>query len=281
MKRVNTSRFQSASFGSVKSRSASGRPARSAAMQPCVASRNSRVSRSACRSAFWGSRTSLRCVPRPSRNLSAASSRFKCNMIWTVLGSRSGVCWARATGSLLPVPRSSRLSRRSRGSEQPGPGRGHMPRSVKLIGAAVLAASAIAWLLAVAPVLVTPPGHMGLITGVGASPKGPEAGVWVIAETDDTPTHFRKIVVTGDQGKFLVPDLPKEATFKVWVRGYGLADSKPVMARPDRDLKLAAQLPKDAREAAQVYPASYWASLIEPPKASEFPGTGPTGNGIN
>jgi len=38
---------------------------------------------------------------------------------------------------------------------------------------------------------------------------------------------------------------------------------------------------KDAREAAQVYPASSWASLLEPPKPSEFPGTGPTGNGIN
>jgi hypothetical protein len=103
----------------------------------------------------------------------------------------------------------------------------------------------------------------------------------VIAETDDLQTKFRKIVVTNDQGKFVLPELPKSASYKVWVRGYGLADSRPVTVKPDQELKLAAVLPKDAREAAQVYPASSWASLIEPPKPFEFPGTGPTGNGIN
>jgi len=36
----------------------------------------------------------------------------------------------------------------------------------------------------------------------------PEAGVWVIAETKSLPVPFRKIVVTDDQGRFLVPDLP-------------------------------------------------------------------------
>src|SRR5262245_18377755 len=46
------------------------------------------------------------------------------------------------------------------------------------------------------------------IAGVVASAKGPEAGVWVIAETTDLPTGFRKIVVTDDRGRYLVPDLP-------------------------------------------------------------------------
>src|SRR5438132_941077 len=36
----------------------------------------------------------------------------------------------------------------------------------------------------------------------------PEAGVWVIAETKSLQVPFRKIVVTNDQGRFLVPDLP-------------------------------------------------------------------------
>ena len=62
------------------------------------------------------------------------------------------------------------------------------------------------------------------IGGVVTSSKGPEAGVWVIAETSDLPTKFRKIVVTDDAGRFVVPDLPK-ANYKVWVRGYGLVDS--------------------------------------------------------
>ena len=58
--------------------------------------------------------------------------------------------------------------------------------------------------------------------------RGPEAGVWVIAETDDTPTKFKKIVVTDDQGRFLLPDLPARGntTYKIWVRGYGLIDPR-------------------------------------------------------
>ena len=70
--------------------------------------------------------------------------------------------------------------------------------------------------------------------------KGPEAGVWVIAETKDLPTKYAKVVVTDDQGRFVIPDLP-EANYKVWVRGYGLQDTAPVDARPGRliDFKAA------------------------------------------
>src|SRR6266478_6705058 len=67
------------------------------------------------------------------------------------------------------------------------------------------------------------------IGGVVTSTKGPEAGVWVIAETTDLPTKFVKIVVTDDQGRYLLPELPK-ATYQVWVRGYGLVDSEAVQA---------------------------------------------------
>ena len=62
------------------------------------------------------------------------------------------------------------------------------------------------------------------IGGVVTSTNGAEAGVWVIAETTELPTKFVKIVVTDDQGRYLVPDLPK-ANYNVWVRGYGLVDS--------------------------------------------------------
>ena len=77
------------------------------------------------------------------------------------------------------------------------------------------------------------------ITGVVASASGPQAGVWVIAETDDFDTTFRKIVVTNDAGRFLVPDLPA-ASYDVWVRGYGLVDSAKSQARPGDDLGLTA-----------------------------------------
>src|SRR3989454_10977509 len=71
----------------------------------------------------------------------------------------------------------------------------------------------------------------GYITGVVQGSQGPEAGVWVIAETKDLPTNFIKIVVTDDRGRFVVPELPA-ASYSVWVRGYGLVDSKPVAVKP-------------------------------------------------
>jgi len=108
------------------------------------------------------------------------------------------------------------------------------------------------------------------ITGVVASSKGPEAGVWVIAETTDLPTKFVKIVVTDDQGRYLLPELPK-ATYQVWVRGYGLVDSEPVQAAPGKLLNLTAVIAPTAKDAAKYYPAVYWLSLIKVPDKSEFP----------
>ncbi|MBM4409158.1 MAG: carboxypeptidase regulatory-like domain-containing protein, partial [Chloroflexi bacterium] len=117
------------------------------------------------------------------------------------------------------------------------------------------------------------------LAGVVTSVKGPEAGVWVIAETADLPTGFRKTVVTDDQGRYLVPDLPS-ASYAVWVRGYGLVDSPRVAARPGQRLNLTAVVAPDARAAAQYYPGNYWFSLLEIPGEDQFPGTGPDGNGI-
>jgi hypothetical protein len=108
------------------------------------------------------------------------------------------------------------------------------------------------------------------IGGVVTSLKGPEAGVWVIAETTDFQTKLRKIVVTDDQGRYLLPELPK-ANYKVWVRGYGLVDSNPVMSTPGKNLNLTAVVAPDARAAAQYYPANYWYSLMEVPPKSDFP----------
>jgi hypothetical protein len=116
--------------------------------------------------------------------------------------------------------------------------------------------------------------------GVVTGPKGPEAGVWVIAETTDLPTRFAKIVVTDEQGRYVVPDLPK-ATYSVWVRGYGLVDSPKTQATPGKALNLTAVVAPNARAAAEYYPAGYWFSLLRVPDKNEFPGTGPAGNGIS
>ena len=108
------------------------------------------------------------------------------------------------------------------------------------------------------------------IGGVVTSAKGPEAGVWVIAETTDLPAKFARIVVTDDQGRYVVPDLPS-ANYQVWVRGYGLVDSPRTTARPGRPLDLKAVIAPDGRAAAQVYPANYWLSLLEIPKGEHPP----------
>src|SRR5256885_14781914 len=118
------------------------------------------------------------------------------------------------------------------------------------------------------------------ITGVVQGEKGPEAGVWVIAETKDLLTNMIKIAVTDDRGRFLVPDLPK-ANYKVWVRGYGLVDSTPIEMKPATTaITLQAHSAKTPQEAAKVYPGDYWLSLMEPPAAKLFPGTGAQGNGV-
>ena len=121
----------------------------------------------------------------------------------------------------------------------------------------------------------------GYISGVVESSNGPEAGVWVIAETEELDTKLAKIVVTDHSGRFVLPELP-DATYDIWVRGYGLVDSPRVRVSPDRDgISLQAVIAPTPAAAAQYYPGNYWYSLIEPPSTSEFPGTGPTGNGIS
>ncbi len=118
------------------------------------------------------------------------------------------------------------------------------------------------------------------VAGVVMGPKGPEAGVWVIAETRDLKTPFNRTVVTDDRGRFLVPDLPA-GTYDVWARGYGLADSARTRTARGRVLTLTAKPAASPRAAAEIYPAGHWFSLLEVPGKEEFPGTGPTGNGIN
>jgi len=107
--------------------------------------------------------------------------------------------------------------------------------------------------------------------GTVSSANGPEAGVWVIAETTDLPTKFAKIVVTDDRGRYVMPDLPK-ANYNVWVRGYGLVDSPKVQTAPGKIVNLAATVAPNAAAAAQYYPAVYWYSMLKIPDKSQFSG---------
>ena len=118
------------------------------------------------------------------------------------------------------------------------------------------------------------------IGGVVTGPRGPEAGVWVVAETRETPTRLIKSVVTDDRGRYLIPDLPK-ANYDVWVRGYGLIDSAKVKAAPGKAVNLTAVAAPGPSAAAAYYPAQYWFALLQLPAPTDFPGTGANGNGIS
>jgi len=107
----------------------------------------------------------------------------------------------------------------------------------------------------------------GAVTGK----NGPEAGVWVIAETSGLPTPFAKIVVTDDQGRYVIPDLP-QANYDVWVRGYGLVDSPRVVTTPGKTVNLTAVPAPNEAAAAQYYPSIYWFSMLNIPDEGTFSG---------
>jgi hypothetical protein len=106
------------------------------------------------------------------------------------------------------------------------------------------------------------------IAGTVTSAHGAEAGVWVIAETHDFQTRFAKIVVTDEAGRYLIPELP-DAKYRVWVRGYGLVDSRGADATPGHHLDIATDIASDAATAAKTYPAAYWYAMMKIPEESQ------------
>ncbi len=139
-----------------------------------------------------------------------------------------------------------------------------------LTGLALVAGAALVLRAQAAPAM--PAVDANDIGGTVAGPNGPEAGVWVIAETRDLKTRFAKIVVTDEQGRFVIPDLPT-AAYSVWVRGYGLTDSAKVAARPGGTLSLRAAPAPTPAEAAKYYPAAYWYAMMHIPTADQFAGS--------
>ena len=66
--------------------------------------------------------------------------------------------------------------------------------TVAALGFAVLLAASPAQLNAQNTIAIDNDDIGGVVTG----PNGPEAGVWVIAETADLPTRYAKMVVTDE-----------------------------------------------------------------------------------
>src|SRR3954466_9405620 len=111
------------------------------------------------------------------------------------------------------------------------------------------------------------------IGGVVRGAKGPEAGVWVIAETSELPTKFTKIVVTDAQGRYVIPDLPPNVNYEVWVRGHGLVDSPKLRAKPGQQVSLTAVPAPNEAAAAHYLPAIYWFTMMKLPPAKDFGGS--------
>src|SRR6185369_13975901 len=90
-------------------------------------------------------------------------------------------------------------------------------------------------------------------------------------ETNDLPTRYTKSVVTDDQGRYVIPDLPL-GNYQVWVRGYGLVDSPKMRAKPGSIVNHTAVKAPDERAAAHYYPAIYWYTMMKIPPAADFGG---------
>ncbi len=103
--------------------------------------------------------------------------------------------------------------------------------------------------------------------------------MWVVAETTELPTKFAKMVVTDDQGRYVIPDLPI-ANYSIWVRGFGLVDSPKVRGKPGQQLDLAAVPAPDERAAAHYYPAIYWYAMLKMPPAKDFGGIPASGKAV-
>src|SRR5258706_11380665 len=184
---------------------------------------------------------------------------FRCNLF-------AGAPWV-----IDPMPSELRRPRLPRNSRRgPSTARGMTMRKILLTGVAAIGIAVVGW---IAPASLQAQQAVTIdnddIGGVVTGPKGPEAGVWVIAETRDLPVRFIRIVVTDDQGRYVVPDLPK-ANYDVWVRGYGVVDSPKVKSAPGKLLNLKAVTAPSEAAAAQYYPALYWFAMMKIPEASVF-----------
>src|SRR3954468_15656807 len=254
------------------------------------ASSSSRPTRTAASAATASGSTSTRPMSnssatrqdsRRSRSCTAGCRAPSCRR------SRSSACWStterRPAAPIAPGKRNG-LGYRCDVIAQPierrrAPARRNQVMRIALMryGIASALAAALALLApaagaqpAAAPAVAIDDDDIG---GVVRGPGGPEAGVWVIAETSELPTKFAKIVVTDEQGRFVIPDLPPKVNYEVWVRGYGLVDSPKLRAKPGQQLSLTAVPAPNETAAAHYLPAIYWFTMMKLPPAKDFGGS--------
>jgi hypothetical protein len=109
------------------------------------------------------------------------------------------------------------------------------------------------------------------IAGVVTSNQGPEAGVWVIAETVDAPARFVRIVLTNDEGRYVLPDMPK-GSYQVFVRGYHLNDSKRTKAWPGQQVYFGVTASSASGQSTQPRPEGVERNLVITMRDQDGPG---------
>ena len=110
------------------------------------------------------------------------------------------------------------------------------------------------------------------IGGVVTGPNGPEAGVWVIAETRDLPVRYIKIVVTDDRGPLRRSRSAAGALQRLGARlRAGRQREVDERARASIVNITATPAPTPA-DAAHYYPAIYWYSMLKIPTADRVGG---------
>src|SRR4051812_40972281 len=217
---------------------------------------------------------------RPERRALAGAKGCRSRQI--AAAKRSGATtWATSTGAALFGWRGGPVRVQIAAAGRPARDAGRdmedgMGRVTAFVAVFALAAAGVSPLPAETQQSPMPTTGEAELAGVVRSANGPEAGVWVIAETTDFPTKLAKIVVTDDAGRYLIPDLPK-GSYSVWVRGYGLVDSAKVQAAPGRTLDLEAMIAPSPAAAAEYYPAIYWYSMLKVPEKQEFGAGGANG----
>ena len=150
--------------------------------------------------------------------------------------------------------------------------------ALALVAVAVTPRSDLRAQQAAAPTVTVDNDDLG---GVVTGPKGPEAGVWVIAETAGSADEVREDRRHRRSGPLPAAGPAEGRTTTCGFAVTGSSIHGRFRRHRGKNLNLTAIVAPSAVAAAQYYPAGYWFSMMQVPDAKEFPGTGPEGNGIS
>ena len=111
------------------------------------------------------------------------------------------------------------------------------------------------------------------IGGVVSGPNGPEAGVWVIAETSELPTKYAKMRRYRRSRPLRHPGPAELRTTRSGYAAMGWWTRRRCAPKPGQQLNLTAVPAPNERAAAHYYPAIYWYAMMHMPAEKDFGGS--------